>query len=187
MTCSLTVLLSCLVLAAPGQGEGTGDHVVDIIKQIRQEMRLEGMLLKKELEDKVQEITKQLNVHDRKIAEVELKSTLPSMMTCAQQDKWTTPSSTITYDHLSTNYKKEDRMLDVTTGIFTALVPGHYTVTYSGHARLDPGEAVDFFLYHNGRSLGYEGQWVSFSASSSTYDQGTKSLVSFEPSCSTAV
>ena len=74
-----------------------------------------------------------------------------------------------------------DGNLDITTGKFTSLTPGYYTVAYSGHANLNAGQSVDIFLYHNGESIGKEGQWISSSDTDDaieTRDQGSKSLVS---------
>lgn len=192
----LTVLFSCLLLVAPGLGEECGDHVMEMMKQMREERKEEVMVMRKELgeemnvikkdkfelEEKVGELTK-------KVAEMEEKSTrdLPYIMACAYQNDWKTPSSTITYDYLSANYNNAGRPgggdgnMDITTGKFTALTPGHYTVTYSGYAVLNPGEMVDLYLYHNGESLGFESQWLSKADSndaSSTYEQGSRSLVS---------
>ena len=144
---------------------------------------------KLELEKKVRELTTQLEVHERKVAEVELKCTrnLLYVMVCAFKDYWTAPNSTITYDRLSADYTNADRPgggdgnLDITTGKFTSLTPGYYTVAYSGHANLNAGQSVDIFLYHNGESIGKEGQWISSSDSDDaieTRDQGSKSLVS---------
>ena len=151
-------------------------------------MRKEMTVIKQEkleLEEKVIDLTKRLEIHAKKIVEVELKSTrdLPYVMICGYRNDWTAPSSTITYERLSADYTNADRPgggdgnLDITTGTFTALTPGHYTITYSGHAYLNAGEVVDIFLYHNGEDLGPEGQWIS-SSDSSSRDQGSKSLVS---------
>ena len=86
-------------------------------------------------------------------------------MACANLDNWTAPSSTITYDRLTADYNNADRPgggdgnLDITTGMFTALTPGHYTITYSGHAALNRDLAIDVFLYHNDQKVGDEGEW----------------------------
>ena len=55
--------------------------------------------------------------------------------------------------------------MDISTGRFTALTPGHYTVTFSGSARMDPGEYVKFQTMKNSVWVGYEGGWYSASGS----------------------
>ena len=89
-----------------------------LMGEMREERREEVMEMRKEmigikqekleLEKKVRELTTQLEVHERKVAEVELKSTrnLPYVMVCAFKDYWTAPNSTITYDRLSADYTR---------------------------------------------------------------------------------
>ena len=159
--------------------ERTQDRIE--MKMIREE--------KSELKEKVKELTKKVEIHEKKVAKVEVKSTkdLPFLISCAYQNLWTTPNSTIPYDRLFVDYNNASRPgggdgnMDITSGVFTSLTPGHYTVTYSGHATLGPGEWVRFYLNRNNKSLGDEGHWLSVSDSDNTgttRDQGTKSLVS---------
>ena len=71
--------------------------------------------------------------------------------------------------------------MDISTGVFTALTPGHYTVTYSGHAGVAPREEVKFELMKNGVSVGAEGRWHSYSDSDNggyIDDQGSRTVVS---------
>merc|ERR1719419_1700013 len=82
---------------------------------------------------------------------------LPYVMTCAYKLSWSTPSATITYDYLVSDYKNSDDVnggdgiMDISSGVYTVIKPaGHYTITFSGYASVDPGEAVHLYLYHNG-------------------------------------
>ena len=168
------------------------EDVMVMRKEITEERREEVMVIKNEmivikqekleLEEKVMELTKKLEIHEKKSTR-----DLPYVMICGYRNYWTAFSSTITYDRLSADYTNTDRPgggdgnMDITTGLFTALTPGHYTVTYSGHATLNPGEEVRFFLFHNGQYMGEEGMWISSSDSNdagATRDQGGKNLVS---------
>ena len=99
---------------------------------------------------------------------------------------WTTPTATITYDRLIADYNNADRpggadgVLDIATGIFTCLCPGHCTVTYSGHITLHTEERTIIGNYKNNKNIGREGQWES-SGTGITRDQGSSTIVSFLP------
>merc|ERR1719244_516442 len=91
------------------------------------------------------------------VAEVRKTRGLPYVMTCAYKYSWSTPSATITYDSLFSDYKNSDDVnggdgiMDISSGVYTVIKPaGHYTITFSGSARVYPGEEVQLFLYHNG-------------------------------------
>merc|ERR1711890_7619 len=110
---------------------------------------------------------------------------LPYVMSCAYQDKWTTASSTITYDSLLSDYNNSDKpnggdgRMDITTGGFTCLTAGHYTVTYSGYVVADPGEDVYIYLHHNGERV-EESLWHSGQSSKnggSIHDQGSRTVI----------
>ena len=178
------------------------EEVMVMRKEITEERREEVMVIKNEmivikqekleLEEKVMELTKKLEIHEKKVTEFKSTRDLPYVMICGYRNYWTAFSSTITYDRLSADYTNTDRPgggdgnMDITTGMFNALTPGHYTVTYSGHATLNPGEEVRFFLFHNGQYMGEEGMWISSSDSNDagpTRDQGGKSLVSVYQKC----
>merc|ERR1712080_245629 len=110
---------------------------------------------------------------------------LPYVMSCAYQDGWSRASSTITYDSLLSDYNNADKpnggdgRMDITTGVFTCLTAGHYTVTYSGHVRVDPGEDVSIYLHHNGERV-EESQWYSYQSYENggvIYDQGSRTVI----------
>ena len=113
---------------------------------MREEMMKE---MREEMEEKVNKVKKQLDVLEArntelttKLRKMDQKSTrdLPFILTCATRDTWTTPSATITYDRLTVDYNNSGRPgggdgeLNISTGKFTALTPGHYTITYSGES-----------------------------------------------------
>ena len=151
-------------------------------KEMKEEM---DMKVKKQL-DRLEARNTELTT---KLREVDQKSPrdLPFILTCAYQDQWSTPSATITYSRLTVDYNNSGRPgggdgeMDISTGKFTALTAGHYTVTYSGHAEVDPGEMVEFTLSKNGESVVDEGEWRSYCSSKNDGyidDQGSWTVVS---------
>ena len=164
--------------------------------EMREEMQKKVDVIREEMDEKDNQVKKQLDVLEArntelttKLREVDQKTPrdLPLVLTCAYQSRWDTPDATITYDRLTADYNNSDKQgggdgeMDITTDIYTALTSGHYTITYSGYARVDPGEDVAFTLTKNGESVGYEGVWQSYSSSDNggmIYDQGSRTVVS---------
>jgi len=79
----------------------------------------------------------------------------PHVMTCAYKGYWTSANSTVTYDRLLSDHTSNggEGKLDITTGVFTCLTGGHYTVTVSGSQAVFPGKEILSFLYHNGEKV----------------------------------
>ena len=180
------------------------------MEELREEMKKGEELMRKEMQSKVDvmkkvmreemdkkdnEVKKQLDGLEArntelttKLREVDQKSLreLPFVLTCAYKLEWTAPG-TITYDRLTVDYNNSgqtgggDGEMDVSTGKFTALTPGHYTVTYSGMDQVDPGEWVVFQLMKNGESVGDESVSVSYSSGDNggrIEDQSSRTVVS---------
>ena len=165
-------------------------------EEMREEMQKKVDVMREEMDEKDNKVKKQLDGLEArntelttKLREVDQKSPrdLQFVLTCAYKSSWSTPSATITYDRLIVDYNNSGRPgggdgeFDITTGKFTALTPGHYTVTYSGQARVDPGEWVIFQLMKNGQFVGYEVRWESYCSSANggqIYDQGSRTVVS---------
>ena len=213
MTSSLTVLLSCFLLAVLVSADMDNNQQIEQIVnkmmaakmgEVKEEMRaekdreMEEMReeMREEMDEKDNKVKKQLDVLEArntelttKLREVDQKSPrdVPYVLTCAYQNVWTTPSATITYDRLTVDFNNSDKpgggdgRMDISTGVFTALTPGHYTVTYSGFALVKPGEEVTFQLRKNGVDVGYEGSWMSYSSSGiggTINEQGSRTVVS---------
>merc|ERR1711942_539938 len=94
------------------------------------------------------------------VAEVRKTRGLPYVMTCAYKTSWSTPSATITYDSIFSDYKNSDDVnggdgvMDIKTGVYTVIKPaGYYTITFSGRAVLQQGEYLYMYLYHNGTKV----------------------------------
>merc|ERR1719244_825976 len=94
------------------------------------------------------------------VAEVRKTRGLPYVMTCAYKHDWSTPSATITYDSLVSDYKNNDDVnggdgiMDISSGVYTVIKPaGHYTITFSSMADVYPGKPVELYLYHNGTQV----------------------------------
>ena len=208
MTSSWTALLSCLLLAS--QGWADMGEIQKMVEEMRGEMKEmmekveKGDVMREEMREEMQEkdnemkeVKKQLDMLESRnvelttqLKEVDQKSLrdLPYVLTCAYQHDWTTPDATITYNSLGADFNNSDKPgggdgdMNISTGKFTALTAGHYTVTYSGLAGFYPHEQVLFKLYHNGQSAGDEGQWVTHSSGTGgglAVDQGARTLVSF--------
>ena len=71
-------------------------------------------------------------------------------------------------------------MMDITTGVFTAITSGHYIITYSASADLVPGKSIYISIHHNGNPV-REGSWWSFlgpeGGISHMVDQGSRTVV----------
>jgi len=110
---------------------------------------------------------------------------LPQLMFCAFQKEWTKPSSTITFDHLMSDYKNShtvnggDGLMNTTSGVYTVVrPPGHYTATFSGRAALFPSQWTDIYLYHNGTRI-EETLWLSWNSGTQQgilVDQGSRTV-----------
>lgn len=115
---------------------------------------------------------------------------LPFVTICAFKQKicCATPSTTLTYDRIISEFNNADRPnggdgdLDLSTGVFTCLYAGHYTIAVSASAEADPGEEVVFSIFRNGASVGAEGLWKSVAStagsSQRSFDQGSRTVVS---------
>ena len=84
---------------------------------------------------------------------------LPYEMISVYKYEWTTPNATITFDHFIADYNNADRpgggdgVLDLATGTFTCITPGYYTISFSGHSELNPGDENWIFLHINGEKM----------------------------------
>jgi len=111
---------------------------------------------------------------------------LPYLVTCAYQGSWQT-TGRMSYDYLLTDWNNGDHVngghgvLDVSTGVFTAGTPGHYTATISGYTTNTEssdshsllymylnGQQVDETLFASGYHSG--GQYLY-------YDQGSRTMI----------
>merc|ERR1719228_69886 len=86
---------------------------------------------------------------------------LPYIMVTAYLSHWVAAwGNTLTYEFKTADQGSGE--LDVTTGIFTTLVAGHYTVSYSGEADCGPGQAVTTYLWRSGERI-EASRWHSYS------------------------
>ena len=154
------------------------------VEQNNTDMKNEITEMRKESRLQHAALTSQMKYVEQKSLKVQ-----PIVVACAYQNHWTTPSSTITYERLSADFDNGEcpgggeGSMDITTGKFTAVTPGHYTVSFSGHAFVNPGEDVIFYIMHNDQVAGVssEAWWHSGSSISNAgwlSDQGSRSMVS---------
>ena len=77
---------------------------------------------------------------------------LPYILVCAFKQQWSAAGSVITYDRFISDFNNANRpgggdgVLDLEAGTFTCLRAGHYTVSYSGNARMQPGGEVTVII-----------------------------------------
>ena len=196
---SLNFLLSCLLLLA-SQGWADQNYNLQINEMVNNmvsakmvEVHEQVMGIRMEMEEKdkeIEEIKNELEELNAKMADVGQNSfkDMPHVISCAYRQYWNTPSATVTYDWLTADYANSDQpgggdgSIDIDTGVFTTLVEGFFTVTYSGHhASMSPGDWVHLLLMHNGQNIGWHGAWVSSSDSNNggqSEDQGSRTVVS---------
>ena len=191
MTSPIPVLFYGLLLASQGWANQGNNHQMEemVDKMIAAKMVVIEEKMEK-LEEKVKTLESEKAELTTKMMEVEQKSLkdIPYVMSCAFVDSWTTPDATITYDRLTADYNNADRPgggngnMDINTGKFTAITPGHYTITFSGFSMLAPGDKVNFHLVHNNKyDDNNEGNWSSTSDRSNgerINNQGSRSVVS---------
>jgi|ERR1712059_44034 len=102
---------------------------------------------------------------------------------CGWKNQFFTKGATVTYDRLISDHSNKNRggiqgKLNVSTGRFTAMTAGHYTITYSAVAVLSPGQTVNSFLYLNGRYVGlHSGFWSHNMGTAWAWDQGSRTVI----------
>merc|ERR1712080_64304 len=110
---------------------------------------------------------------------------LPMVMACAYQDSWIKDSAIITYDKLISDYNNHDKpgggdgVMHISTGQFTCLTAGTYTVTFSGIAWVAPNQTVYIAIYRNGEYV-QGSQWHSSNSRDNggvMYDQGSRTVI----------
>merc|ERR1712089_80932 len=149
-----SLLISCLLLMSPILGEDATD--TNEIQKMKLEMDEMKSMISKEVSKAIKEI--------------------PSVMVCSYQNEWTTPDATITFEEIISEFSVNGGGdMDLESGTFTAVTPGHYTITLNGQAELQAGQQVDVYIHKNGEYL-LEGEWHSWAAEY-TLDQGSRSVI----------
>merc|ERR1719391_1306813 len=107
------------------------------------------------------------------------------VMVCSYRLSWT-DTGTITYSKILTQLDNCDQAgggcaaMDIGKGIFTALTPGMYSVTFSGRSVLYEGvrDKITLHLHHNGRQV-TESLWQSYCGEgcSRINDQASRTLL----------
>merc|ERR1712080_545872 len=171
---TLLLVLPCLLLLPHTQGELCTQQVEELMLQMK-EMKVEMEAMKQEMTA----VEKSPNTAVSQVRDV------PYVMSCAYQDYWDRDETTITYSSLLSDYNNHDKpdggdgVMDISSGQFTCLTAGYYTVTFSGHAAVEPDEVVNIFINHNGERV-YESRWWSYSSTANgglIVDQGSKTVI----------
>merc|ERR1711970_829955 len=144
-------------------------------------LRVDNQALRRRIDKREDEVASL----ETSVAEVRKTRGLSYVMTCAYKYAWTTPSATITYDYLVSDYKNSDDVnggdgiMDIASGVYTVIKPaGHYTVTFSGLANMLSGRSVNLYLYHNGTQV-KETFWDSYNSGSNEgwiQEQGSRTV-----------
>jgi len=169
-------------------GNKTDDHECDMevntIKQLKNEMQRELNQLSRKVEDQYEEILS-LKEEMAEMLSNGANRDLPYKVACAFTNQWTKEGQTISYDYILSDFDNSGRpfggdgILNTTTGVYTCLMPGHYTISYSGTAVIGDGQKVSLHLFLNGAVVP-ESMWYSFASGvfgQYLEDQGSKTLI----------
>ena len=195
----LLLLTTLLLPLTQGEPCLSRQDVLDIVKELEfkldkkdAEMALmETRLDKKdaEMEAMKAKLEKKVESVDLSVAVAEAVRDLPYTLVSVSKYAWSTPNATITYDsYLADSSSGGAGSLDLATGTFTCLFPGHYTISYSGHSELLLGKVPGFpdvrinfiYLHVNGVRLEqslYDDYMLTGSDGDSLTSQGSRSLV----------
>merc|ERR1711953_609809 len=128
-------------------------------EEIKMELREEMDMLKSELSKKENEVG--LYVRDNVRAAL---AEVPYLAVCAYKQVWEPEilETAITFDKFLANFNNADQpgggdgQLDLNTGVFTCLTPGHYTISYTASAG-NWGDGLvrvhQIYLYLNGEQV----------------------------------
>merc|ERR1712211_230512 len=101
------------------------------------------MKMRAEMEARLEALEVKLEEKEAKLALLESSHLLdaPQVVMCAYQDLWMQEDSPISFDEFLTNFHNAegDGALDLTTGTFTAMNPGFYSITFGGDVGTGPG------------------------------------------------
>ena len=101
---------------------------------------------------------------------------LPYEMVCAFQDTSGAPG-VVSYDGITVEFNNSDQpggadgLMNIETGVFTAVTSGYYIVTFSCHINVLPEQTTVMYLYHNGAQV-EESSYLLVTGTTST-DIGT--------------
>ena len=123
-------------------------------------------------------LEKKVNSGDLPGAVAEAVWDLPIELVSVFKSNWATPDATITYERYLPG--GGDGALDLATGVFTCLIPGFYTVTFSGYSWLDPGKENMIYVHVRGVLIA-ESRYRDSSSNGvgdTIQTQGSKTMVS---------
>merc|ERR1719309_1544883 len=122
----LSLLISYLLLMSPILGEDATDT-----KEI-QKLKLEMDEMRAEMKSMIsREVSKAMKE-------------IPSVMVCAYQNEWHSQDATITFEEIISEFSVNGGGdMDLESGTFTAVTPGHYTISFNGQAELQAGQQVE--------------------------------------------
>jgi hypothetical protein len=195
----LLLLLPCLLGPSAALGQSCAQQVEHSrlemeaqLVQVEVRLREELVAIKDEMEETCASMSELARVEEglRSAVASSLRD-LPQVMVCAYKEELYPHVGTVTYDRITSEYNNAarprggDGSMDITTGTFTALTAGHYTVTYSAMAEVQGAgshSAVSIYAFLNGGRV-EESRWQSrqfgpHGEEQETWDQGSRTVVS---------
>merc|ERR1712080_66387 len=101
---------------------------------------------------------------------------IPYVMVCSYKNEWTMEDATVTFDEIISSYSVNGGGdMDLDSGTFTVVTPGHYTISFNGQAELQAGQQVSVYIHRNGEMM-VEGEWHSWTAEYNL-DRGSRSMI----------
>jgi len=152
------------------------DSCMQEVLLLRQQMELEKVAMKSKLDKMAASIERlEAEAAQARVKSEEMKAeaeeieaataklvlvSQPEVMVCSYRLSWTN-IGTISYSKILTQFDNCDQpgggcsSMDISTGIFTAITPGMYSVTFSGRSVLYEGlrDKITLHLHHNGRQV----------------------------------
>jgi len=184
MAWTFVLFLALNVQGFLGDKSNDNECHMNAIKQLKNEMQRELNQLSRKVEDQNEEILA-LRKEMKEMLSNGVTRDLPYKVACAFTNHWTKEGQTVSYDYMLSDFDNSGRpfggdgILNTTTGVYTCLTPGHYTISYSGTAVIGDGQKVSLHLYLNGAVVP-ESMWYSFASGISDQyleDQGSKTLI----------
>merc|ERR1712223_1563527 len=127
------------------------------LQETKKLLKENEMKMRAEMEARLEALEVKLEEEEAKLAVLESSQLLdaPQVVMCAYQDLWMQEDSPISFDEFLTNFHNAegDGALDLTTGTFTAMNPGFYSITFGGDVGTGPGLYTNIYLYKNNEKV----------------------------------
>ena len=153
------------------------------VASLKSEMKMEIAGIQNQLQEvkaarknQNQEVAKSLKNEMTAAVEQGLRD-LPFEMVCVYQKEWKLADSVVSYERVTVEFNNSNRpgggdgSMDISTGVFTTVTSGYYTITFSAVVDVTAGDETVMLLHHNGVEV--EESWFQ------TYMTGDSSGLNF--------